>query len=1331
MTFQKKAILTFKIVVCSLLCLYIMHNVLIDGLSPYYSSKDYDIQTQVDVSSAEMVAGIVSIEQEFLAKGNNLNKISLYYTGNADVQDVFTIKLITDGDSIIAEKKCSFWDYSADSWNKVDMNVQGLTRGNWYTVQFTTDSNQVYLYVSSQTKDTSGIYGGCRAGGVELQGNVFMGFQFTYTYLTSANMIFYVIQSLLTFLFVFVLCYGIFKIEEIYHYCAVYGINRGIIYGFYFAVYMSFSFNPMDRLRTEVVAFTREMGAGLLENYDVSRVISNFKEWFLFFAIILVIYTLTASFHLHFERNKEQKKVLAFLDKFMVLADVNLILRTINFFYDEEQDNIFYYASYVIACVIVLSIIYAALNMDRYISAKGYGQMILGAFSLAFPVAALISTEWEMGKLLLGIQVFFCAGLLVVVRMISPFIRNLEKKKIPDMAAIIFSVFPFLTSFYIEAVNILNQHSVFIAHPRKYYAVVCLLVLIIGIAGLILIVRKKLKLHWWKTWSHVWIITGFACLHQQVALENTYVPDLFESANYSVLINGLLKFGEIPIVEHLGHHMMQSVWEGLIYAFLNGDFAGADVSPYAGYLMVPLTILFYFFVKKIWDADAALWITLLFPFYDHWSYYGWGLLIAFAILLFAKKNTYGRAFWLWCACIWCALNRADLGTAFGIACMLTLVVYIIYEKNWKAVKVLLYPLIVIGVFGVILWCGLCLVKGIHPVVRLIEFMKLFAANINWAYNGIGDNTKTVYAWSYMILPFLMTGTLLYVVFSKKLHKDLDQDRWILLLMLGFSYFSNFSRALTRHSLKETITATAVWTSYIFLSLLVSCLVRKKFLFLPTFVLFILCNMLFEQDGNFNIQPIANVAVSRMGTYTESWTLDRLAEEDYETGNMETYWEEIARKKEVKKRVVYPKSFQDTVAPYGFIFKTLLDEDDTFLDFNYNSFLYSEYDRPDPVYAAQSPTMLSGELTQEYFIDEIKSNMENIPIALMPNTSGNHDSIDGIKLNYKYYKVAEFIYTYYRPLCEYENFAVWCLKDKYDEMAELLRHTEVFERISKMSYLLNDDFYVAENCDVEKDIRGRTLTMVATAADPMLLSLESSLGLSSYAGEKVNIVVEYTTADVGTMQLFYTTEEGEVYTAEKCVNNEITGEGTACFTIPVTQNTKVRLDIPEDSTVVIRDISISSVWKLADWGYDQALHHHVLNHLPRIWAEFDKRDAAGNMVVAEDIKTGIGFHTFRELEEIERKDGNYLMLTAVYTGIDINGFSRSDDEYTTAVLIAGIYDGDMFTEKCRYEFTLKEGKHDYLFRISSDYYWNLGEINMVEIECQEQITEVDIKILQGD
>ena len=119
-------------------------------------------------------------------------------------------------------------------------------------------------------------------------------------------------------------------------------------------------------------------------------------------------------------------------------------------------------------------------------------------------------------------------------------------------------------------------------------------------------------------------------------------------------------------------------------------------------------------------------------------------------------------------------------------------------------------------------------------------------------------------------------------------------------------------------------------------------------------------------------------------------------------------------------------------------------------------------------------------------------------------------------------------------------------------------------------LLSDELYI-EGAEIHEE-RDGSVVVHAVEQDPKILFLEKLADLSAFAGRSVRIEIEVETDLAECMQLFYTTEKDESFTAEKVCDAQIEGSGTAVFIVPVTEYTMLRLDIPDDSTVTIRSIT---------------------------------------------------------------------------------------------------------------------------------------------------------------
>jgi hypothetical protein len=598
-------------------------------------------------------------------------------------------------------------------------------------------------------------------------------------------------------------------------------------------------------------------------------------------------------------------------------------------------------------------------------------------------------------------------------------------KSVVTGGVIISSMLPLMTSFYIELIHILNQYKVFVAHPAKYYLIANALAFVACVLFIWLLKKKKWQISNWKKWAYPCMVIGVTFLSIQIPMQSVYNPDIFEGANYGVLISDFFNYGSIPLVEHYGGHMMTGVWEGVLYGVINNDFAGAIVSPYANIVLVALAIIFYYFIKNIWNSDIALMVTLFFPFMDYWTYYGLGMMICLAVLGYIKKKTYVRALLVWLAFIWCALYRLDLGFAFGLASIIVLIIYVLINKCWDSMRQLAITLFGCAGVGLTAWFVICGIKGINPIKRLLEFIKLSLSNQNWAYHSIGNTANTVFGNVYLVLPFVVIGCLLFVFLSREMRKKAEGIEFVILAMLGISCLINYSRGLVRHSLMEMQTGVIVWTAYVFLAYFYSCYKNNKKVFLPTFMLLMLVNTLFVQDENYNAKSIADNSVVYPEKIVESWTMPSYV------GGTQTYWETIKAEETVVQRVLLSEELVKMSSQYEIVLNALLEDDETFVDFVNKTMLYAITGKKDPAYVSQSPLQLSGEFTQEQFIEQI----EGVPIVVMPIDPNDYKasiSMDGITNSYRYYIVSEYIYANYMPLCRYGDvYAIWCLKSRYD------------------------------------------------------------------------------------------------------------------------------------------------------------------------------------------------------------------------------------------------------------------------------------------------------------
>lgn len=1094
--------------------------------------------------------------------------------------------------------------------------------------------------------------------------------------------------------------------------------NGCIWYAIYFAGILAIRWNPLRRV--SLSSFDRILGECTKFGIDVTKRIHNFYFWFIGVAIVFALFYIGANYlksNVNYEKNKE---IYDMLDRLIIVGDALLLFRIIPFFNNASNNQEICTLSLEFYTLILLAgIFYIVLDLNKKIEVENYIKGMMASWLFCIFVIILFFDEWKDGRILLWSQIFVALLLISAIKLTSLNLYCEKVKYLTDVSIRVFAFIPFGTSFYIELITILNQHRIFISHLKIWYLVFG--ILFISVVSIIIAkVLKKKENNDWKRWTYPIIIIGMTCLYAQISVSGTYSADIFESANYSVLISDFLNYGKIPIIEHYGGHMLLDVIEGIIYGILNKDFWGAIFSPYSNYIIVIIALLFYFFIKEIWDKDAAIAVVLFLPFYNEIQYWGIGILVCLAILTYINKPSYLTAFILWGAIIWCALYRLDIGYAFGLATIATLIVLMFLYKQNRKIK-FGYLAFMLGIWGIIggsVWFGVCICKKINPISRIIEFLKISSSNQNWAYTLIGDTNTFVFSLVYFIIPFTVIFGMIYIFLY---HKKCEGEKniWVLLWVLGFSYFFNFPRGLTRHSLIEG-TVNFNWTAFLFIALFVVLVTNKKMLFIPIFSLLLIGNTLMTTQESFNYLSIMDVSSPKIGSYTNDWKVGK-------------FWEKIKEDKIVINRVKCNDELKETIDDYKNVIDELIEDNETYIDFTNKNFIYSAINKMDPVYISQSPGQLSGEVTQENFIEEMKE----IPMVLMP--CGNDDSLgislDHVANTYRYYKISEYIYQNYMPLCEvYDRYVVWCLKDRYVEMSQKVgriteRGQDIKEKIiQNTSRLLFNNVKVTEGGDKE-------IIMEGVQEDPYVSGFEMLFNYKQYSGQVLNISLNYNAdqiPDDATVDMYYTSDEGEGYSEDKVQKKKIVNSsGTVCFRIPITEYTKLRLDIPNGSIITINSLKINaSICKMIDYGYDGPFdngrkyyslsHNYDLGDIPQIWATIDEKKSSNNEAIQTAVEKD-GIFVFDLVKENVKKDGNYLKLEA----------ENPSEEVKNVQLKVGVYQNGIFESKYIYNFTLKSGKNDYMFRISSDYYWYMEIVNSCMIECDKKISNVKMKILKGD
>lgn len=691
---RDKFALIGKLVFCVVIAVWFVENLIISGTDPYVSYREYTIQNHC--TEKVQAEGVQRIEQRFTSPGNILSGISLYLGEISDEE--IDIRVCDAKGKMLAEKNVNLRGYEAETWNRVSVETDALKRDEEYTVEITGKHlDELFLTGENTEKQYLGV---CYLDGKESTDTVVIGLQITYRYFLLGNVLELSVRILFSVMIAIALCFAVWHIEMLYSTFLETDKKQGVFYALYFALHTVLMFNPIDSLRTEVTEFTREIGEGLINGVDVAKRVSNFHQWFICFAVAFCLFFLLANYCRSREFQKENRKAITLLDDVVVAGNVMLVLRCLTFFEDASQTaTVFYYSDFLIFLVLTTLISYVVLNVQKYISLNKFEAFLISIWMFALPTSVVVTHEWTLGRVFMGFQVIGTILVFLIVKVIKMDWNTSFCTDAVCIGTVFFSWIPFFTSFYIELITVLNQYGIYIVKLRRGYFVAVAVGIVVTLLFSFWRAYHGKVLKNWKRISYPSMIIGFVCLSQQCPTSTVYSLDFIETANASILIGDFLRYGDIPIVQHYGGHMMTKVWEGILYALINRDVIGATFSPYAGYVAVPIAVAFYYLIRELCGDDVSFLIVLLYPFYNTVIYWGLGLLTVLAVAAYVKKNTYSRAILVWLAMVWCALYRLDIGYAFGCACVAALLIYVIKGKNKTALKQLAVSLCGIGIGG--------------------------------------------------------------------------------------------------------------------------------------------------------------------------------------------------------------------------------------------------------------------------------------------------------------------------------------------------------------------------------------------------------------------------------------------------------------------------------------------------------------------------------------------------------------------------------------------------------------------------------------------------------
>lgn len=1038
----------------------------------------------------------------------------------------------------------------------------------------------------------------------------------------------------------------------------------------------------------DMVSFKRILGGATLAGYDIHNVISMFWEILILFAITFIVITtilgifankLSTSVHW---KDEEIHKKLNFV------GIIGVILISYNYIgkYTDHATGL-YSEVYMIFIFLTLIIGYIIFSPKK--------SLLFNDFKWTFFITLSLYLTGIMLHLPMNIYMFFIIFVLFLMYIL---LLKAKKKNLDIMKSVSIPVsyLGFALCLCSEFYIILNQNKIFISSPKLLYLFA--FVIIIAICCIRMFKYKNAThMKSWENGFYLGTLLSFSFLIGLSLVTMQVNTDFFEQANKAVPISQFYLYGKLPIIETQSAHMLSDSIFGLVYKLLNRDLFGSYFGLYNSYANTFNIIIFYYLLKKFFKADTAIIITLFFPYFLG-STMLWSSICFLSILALIhvfEKRSKASYYLFWCSLVLSILYSGDIGIAVAVGCLFSLGIMSFFWKKVINYKNLFISLTIVVISCLFIYAGICIMKNINPITRACEFISIMGkSNQNWAYPSIGNPAEITYPLLYIFIPLAMVLVLIKLL-STLVIKNIDLKKnykqYLILLVFIIAFFTNLQRPLVRHSLYESSSEiiALMFTSVLAIPLYLSVNYKKSAtIFVLSFAVIIVTLQGISAKKDINMLSVFDVADKK------AKGADGLARG---LGN-----------KRIDRTTVNPQMF-DFYNDITNEINTLLDKNETYLDFSNQTFLYSITQRENPVYVNQSPGLLMDEYTQKLFIEEIEKSSKKVPIALLaakPISLGL--SIDGLLNSFRYYKVAEYIYQNYIPIEQVGDFAIWYKKDREDIKNKILSKSQKLNINSELIGKLKERNTVL---NLEKD-----KLLFHTKLDSGIENFENIIPADSANEIQASLTIDSNIE--GSMQLYYSDDTVANFTEAKSILYPLKkGIQTIQMKVPYNKDMKLRLDFPDNGIFKISEITFGNSIISYNYGDFNEIHNYQLGEIPYLWANGDVKKAINDKV---EMKLGVGNENTYQFDstKIAKDKGNYVKLV----------LNSPIDQLIQVEL--GDSKSHEYTRGANFSFNVKKGVHPYLIRISADSGWIPNLFNTITINASKTKIE-QLEILKGD
>ncbi|MEW5676548.1 hypothetical protein ABGT15_09570 [Flavobacterium enshiense] len=840
-------------------------------------------------------------------------------------------------------------------------------------------------------------------------------------------------------------------------------------------------------------------------------------------------------------------------------------------------------------------------------------------------------------------------------------------------ASIPLVVTPAILSFGLECLNILNKQLDFVSNSP--FLMFALLIILSGVLFFYLLYRKRSRTSEFVQ-NH---FVGIALLSYVILIAQPWrfmIPgsEFFETANHGLAIDHFCKYGSIPFVENFDAHMLNQQFFSYIYILFNGYEPWAHSLYILYFFVLEIIVLYYVFRKALGSVNSfflILCVPILPVVLNEFALAG---ILALFVIRLLKDQSFKNHCYFWILGISVCLYKLDVGYSALLSALLLYfqfnkILYRRFEfKNLlKAAVVAVAPLLLLFVL-------LCLLKGINPIVRLQEFLLAAMSDQNWGITKMGDTSHYLFRVSYYLLPLLTVCFATVIVFKlffneayQKviLKKERSIGAVILFLFFVFFFVLNAQRGIVFHNFEYgniiRITSTLP-IALLFLTLVFGSknrLLYFSIVFLGTFLFLNSANANFKNRSTSLLTQSVNSA-----SYHEKFL------------EMSSFGGTRLKVTFDQSEIQFFKKFLDKV----------LTKDQTYYDFSSTNFYHALTDRKNPVYVNQSPLMLNGDKAQDIEIGYLKE--KNITIVLMPIKNNYWHAISEVYVDFKYYKIAEYIYSNFTPLYRMGSFDVYVLKSKKSEYEAKLREIGEIRTDSKVTdfAFLNEASISKNNLAIANE-NGKTV-LKSSGASPFVIGIMNHLrqqGKLKNENLPSRLVLKFMAANTGNIKIYYNLNATETFSEDRTKEFPITVAGENTITMNFGKTPHELMIGMNVESITLEQFEITSDLQ-GNINQPEKIDYFI-GFVPRLWAEESDSEVFAKVKPFQDIVE-------ETTASIEAKNLN-TNRKGVFAFIEV----ETDADMTASVDLS-----ENNISKATYGFSVSAGKHQYAVRVSNGYYW---------------------------